>query len=154
MTTFVSTNDKVIVKLLNWLIKALSKDKSRPVLNGVFIRNGKMTAVDGFRMHEIPTPEMLREYTGKILEMGTTKAGAGIPIVEIEGKFPDCEELWPKRDPEFVIGVNPKYLIDALSAPPSDDTPMAILRFWGEHSPLQVDIGETRSLIMPMHIPD
>ena len=137
---------------IRWLQKGASKDKARPVLNGIHVANGYTWSADGFRLHAIRTPRCLTDAEGEIV---TGKVNAGEFIAELDtivGTYPDTSQLLPIEAPEFEIAIDPKYLREALAGM---DGPVR-LRFYGSTKPMEVLGAKGDSyryaLVMPMHL--
>jgi DNA polymerase III sliding clamp (beta) subunit (PCNA family) len=150
--------NKLQSKLVNWVKRAVSKDDARPVLNGINI-NGAVVGVDGFRLHAIPS-NVVQEVVDDIGEDSTValpslKVGENIVEPEpIEGTFPDYLQILPTKDHAVAIGVNPKFLIDALRDMDKGDAVRIVV--YDENSPIEVHgrINDlpTYAIIMPMHL--
>lgn len=157
-TTFSTTFDKVNSKLLNWLRKSLSKDDARPTLQNIFVKNGQVFACDGMRIHAIPTPEPLKEHIGQLLtpvgkSTSPDRLEAFVTVEDVT--YPDVNQVYPIGQPVFKIGVNPKFLIDALSGFEG----YVSLSFYGPHVPILVksthsDNPDQNALVMPVFLND
>ena len=109
---------------IDYLNLAVSDDKERPVLMGIFIDGATAVSANGFVMHIVPTPECLKPFDGKILKLdklAVTKnslyssptyfTGAGEVI---EGQFPDYRSIAAFGNAHFQIGLNLKLLRNAI----------------------------------------
>lgn len=144
-----------------WLLKAVAKDKVRPVLARLFhqTKTSEAVAADGFRMH-IVTPSPLKgicRKSGMVLVEKLSPEFALVKNDKCEGTFPDYKQILPTRRPVFKFGVNPKYLIDALSG--IDD--MAVISLYSPTAPFLVegfidkDKGyAAKAMVMPMYLKD
>ena len=146
--------DKNEKKLLSWLRKATSPDKTRPVLNSLHVKNGTSEACDGIRVHSAPTPERWQEHTGKMI-LFASKTTQDVNEVQYEenGTYPDINQVKPMGDFTFRVGVNPKILIDALSGFDG----MVSLTFYSDTKPFYVkdtdaDNPDQWALIMPVYL--
>ena len=147
-------------KVLRWVSQAISKDKTRPVLRGIRFENGTVVGTDGYRMHVAPRPtlgidegfpfdEDAASYEGKI------RAGAFVEeLTPIDGTYPDWKGIDPfeqSQVPEFTIGVNGKYLSQAVK-----DLGNVKLTFYGPSSPIRIDAmdeeDERYVVLMPVHL--
>jgi hypothetical protein len=152
--------NKEETKLLNWLNKARSTDPMRDTLSSIQVKNGVTVAVDGMRMHFIPTPDCIKELN---LAKDTaikqvTKSLHADTLAEFDTppqNYPDIDQVMPRGESKFRIGVNPKFLIDALSGFDGN----VILTFYGPTLPFTVtslDDKESiqKALIMHCYIGD
>jgi hypothetical protein len=147
--------NKAEVKLLNWLNKARSNDPMRDTLNSIQVKNGTTVAADGFRMHFIETPECLKGIFKNPTAIKQVTKLHPDTLVEFDetNNYPNVDQVLPRGDSCFRIGVNPKYLIDALSGFDG----YVILTFYGPTRPFMVTSlddkdSEQKALIMPVHI--
>lgn len=55
---------------LRWVLKAASKDSSRPALQTIHIKNGTLITTDGFRIHRwrFPSSSIFKTYDDKFIE--------------------------------------------------------------------------------------
>jgi DNA polymerase III sliding clamp (beta) subunit (PCNA family) len=165
------TIGKPVNYALRWLLRATAKEDSRPVLKCVQVDSKDTFAVtaDGFRLHFIHLddedwdtfmPADLPEGKINVEKPGVNDYKVEVSESEINSPFPDVLEIVPRTEPTFVIGVNPRYLIDALSEM-EPDKPVA-LAFHAPTSPFEV-FGRLKggkkyggfkaySVIMPMHL--
>jgi len=140
--------------LIRWVQKAAAKDETRPVITGINVADGTITGVDGFRMHAAKTPECLQDTTGIV--RGKVPSGNFVAeLTEVEGKFPNMDQVMPKGPVQFAIAVNAKYLKEALAG--MDPERPTILRFFTPRGAFEVfghDKAENElyALVMPMHL--
>jgi hypothetical protein len=142
-------------KILNWLKKAIGKDNALPIMQTVYIKNGKTVTCDGMRIHLISTPECLKEHEGVLIPQDKIRADTLCVFETTEDKYIPYEQVFPLRDPVFKIGVNPKFLIDALSG----FNGHCVLTFYGKTEPILItdmdkENPEQKALIMPVYLED
>lgn len=147
--------DKTDKKILSWLRKSASKiNDGIPILQSMNVLNGTAVSCDKFRVHSIPTPESLKEHTGKVLQFTTNTLQDINEFEELPAcEYPNIEQVKPMGDFTFRVGVNPKLLIDALSGFDG----MVSLTFYGDTKPFYVkdtDAGnpDQWALIMPVYL--
>ena len=82
-----------------------------------------------------------------------------VPTRNIEGTFPNWEQVLPKEEPKFRIGVNPALLRELLEVAESNSRKgvAVCMEFWSENEPMRVctDNGhgiKTTLILMPMKI--
>jgi hypothetical protein len=157
------TRSKDDAVTLRWLQKATAQNDGRPTLSGVCRSNGKAVSSDGFRLHITPTPDVLDPLPdGTILKINDGRAlhktaGRVYPTEQIEGTFPDWEQIVPEDDPNLVIAFNPKYLREAIDLPqPAGSTDMVVLKFYTSQTPavIQDMNGTHQAVLMPMYLGD
>jgi hypothetical protein len=144
-------------KLITWLRKALSDD-DRPTLTQIHVKNGRTETCDGCRAHIAETPECFKtqDFAEALLTPLAKSTRADIPN-EFEANtetlnYPDLEQVTPKAPFKYVIGIDPKYLSEALSIfPPGEPV---ILEFRTPREPVIVRSNSTpaKAIIMPMFI--
>jgi hypothetical protein len=147
--------NKEETKLINWLNKARSTDPARDTLSSIQVKNGVTVAVDGYRMHFIPTPDCIKEL--KLPEptaiKQVTKSLHAETLAEFDtppNNFPDIDQVMPRGESCFKIGVNPKFLIDALSGFDGNVT----LTFYQDVKPFTVtSLDDKESLQMAIIMP-
>ena len=152
--------NKETARQMKWLQQSTSKEQNRPVLTGFFVKYDKTVAVDGYTLFEAPTPDEFNEYLGKII-----RPKRAIPVTpqlveyeEIDGVFPDYEQVVPNGEPEFRIGLSREFLGRLRDMPADND--MLIVNFYGEKRPIKVeskvktddDVLRFTAVIMPMNI--
>jgi hypothetical protein len=152
--------NKAEVKLLNWLNKAKCTDPMRDTLNSIQVKNGTTVAVDGYRMHFIPTPECLKGiFKNPTAIKQVNKSLHADTLAEFDdtlaNNYPDIDQVLPRGESCFRIGVNPKFLIDALSGFDGH----VILTFYADVKPFTVTSLDDKdslqkALIMPCYIGD
>jgi hypothetical protein len=147
--------NKAEVKLLNWLNKAKCTDPMRDTLNSIQIKNGTTVAVDGFRMHFIPTPDCLKDLDNTAIKQISKLHADTLAEFDTQNNYPDVDQVLPRGESCFKIGVNPKYLIDALSGFDGN----VILTFYSNVKPFTVTSlydkdSLQKALIMPVNIGD
>ena len=151
----IKLKDKETSRTVRWLSKALSKDKSRPILNCIRVEGDKTVAADGFRMHIIPTPEDYQELEGKTIEPlnNITVTPNPVEYREDDGNFPDwnmIREPLNKRS-TVTFAVNQNLLAD-LKDMPAENGRLFISIEPGKLSPILVntDVPGVEAVIMPM----
>ena len=152
---YIKPTDKEQAKTLKWLHSGCSKDQARQVLTGIEVQSKYTYSTDGFRLMRIETPEYLVEYEGKVIKpLNTLPANPQvIEWEEVDGTFPDCEQVIETDKPEyFSFAVNKKLLADAIKTMPGDD--MITLSFTGNKEPVRITTDDALLLIMPMHLDD
>ena len=121
ITTIALSKEK---KLVKWLIKAMTRDSHRPRLEVVSKKDDLVMATDGFRLHVAQAPHCMddlpdtREGQANYLPDVATKHIVWEPWVE---DFPSLVGILPEGEPMATIGVNPKYLAEALAGFEGDD---------------------------------
>lgn len=150
---FVIKGDKEASQIVRLLQTCTSKDDSRPVLMCVHVQNGLAEATDGHRTMTVPAPEELPEGLTRI----ESKAKVSALLVNAkteEGMFPDIGAVAPKREPVFVINVNPKTLGEVLMEL-SRVTDRVRFEFHGPDSPFSVrSTGEEKFYSLGMPVTD
>jgi len=147
--------NKEETKLLNWLNKARSTDPMRDTLSSIQVKNGVTVAVDGYRIHFIPTPECIKELNlakDTVIKQ-VSKSLHADTLAEFDTppqNYPDIDQVMPRGKTCFTIGADAKYLIDALSG----FSGKVVLTFYSTREPFTVtslDNKESiqKALIMP-----
>lgn len=107
---------------LKWLALAASPDETRPMLTGLFVKNGLTASTDIFRLHVAPTPDAVADLQGKIVrpQAGKWPAAASkaqsyaVPVQELVGyNFPHYEAIVKDCQAQPVAGtirIAGKYL--------------------------------------------
>ena len=151
MYTF-KLDSKEQCKAVKWVQLAASKDKARAILNGLYINNGETAASDGFRMHIIETPDALTQFTSKVIQpVSTVTVTPQIQeVTEIEGTFPDYNQIVPTKEPVFQIRINPAYLAGLKDMPGEEEG--VLLSFTAHNEPVKVTKGDSVAVIMPMQL--
>lgn len=146
---------------------ATSTDQARDALRGIHVTKEKITAADGFVLHQAPTPYSLQMFLsnqGKdemILKPdGVIRKNPKAQIwEEIDAKFPDAEQIITgatKEKPIFRIALNTE-LLKKLDEIPGNTV---ILDFSGPGEPVvarPLDVEsypDTLGMIMPMNLKD
>jgi hypothetical protein len=154
----IHTSDKQEVNAIRWLLSAAAKDITRPVLEGIYIDGEKSATADGFRMHIVPTPEILKQFAGKIMKIfGNLSPNKIVETEEVEGTFPDYEQLIPKGTPHFRTAVDAKYLKEAaelVAGEKKNDDRKLVLTFWDPTWPFSLESSQGQAVIMPMFLED
>jgi hypothetical protein len=139
--------------LIRWLQKMASSDAGRPVLTGLNVDNGQTVACNGFRMVVIDTPEFLQDAEGKIVRSRVSAGEFESELEEIDGTYPDYQGIYPKKEAQAIISVNPKLLREMLSG--LSELPVSLV-VYGDTLPMEL-YGKTRDerdaymILMPMH---
>jgi len=136
-------------KTMKWLKKAVSKDAARLALQAVNNENGHLEAVDGFRLHATNAIENFPEGLHGI-DAVTGKTGNWIVQSLEKVTFPDTSQIVPDKEPILEIGINPQYLIDALSGFDKGET--VKLTFYSPNHPMEVSGEEKYAMIMPANL--
>ena len=124
------------IKLLQRLAKFCSQDKTRPVLCSIKIKDGKAYASDGCKLMRVDmnlpdcfiSPKFVRrlathsEWQFRVAGEEAINAGThGVDIYEkqVTGTIPQYDALYPKKEPQKYIVVNPnkewEYVFDGTS---------------------------------------
>ena len=124
------------IKVLQRLAKFCSQDKTRPVLCSIKIKNGKAYASDGYKLMRVDmnlpdcfiSPKFVKrlathsEWQFRVAGEEAINAGThGIDIYEkqVAGTIPQYDTLYPKKEPQKYIVVNPnkewEYIFDGTS---------------------------------------
>lgn len=124
------------IKLLQRLARFCSQDKTRPVLCSIKIKGGKAYASDGYKLMRVDmnlpdcfiSPKFVRrlathsEWQFRVAGEEAINAGThGVDIYEkqVTGTIPQYDTLYPKKEPQKYIVVNPKkelkYIFDGTS---------------------------------------
>ena len=154
---------------------AAAKGVIRPVLHCVHIRKGLIEAADGYILVQ---KEIDYEGEEKILlegeavrKLGDDKSIQGVVFSSTDGKrfevlgqdvtvltgqsgtFPDLDKLIPSGEPVFKIALSRKLLKKLISALDDSDVPVRF-KFYGEHSPVKVEIPteDTLAVLMPKEV--
>jgi hypothetical protein len=101
---------KASASIVKWLLKAKSKDETRPPLSCVSI-NGKLETCDGTRLHS--AVRILKDEIEDGL-YNVTVTGDLVITEPVNETFPDTSKLGFAK-PTIRLSINPKYLVDALS---------------------------------------
>jgi len=145
---------------LRWFQKAIKKTTSwgKGVLRGIFIReDGTTISVDGYRLHQGPTPPALEKFAGKVIRFNGGNVIYKSPdrkyaTQELEGKFPSTDHLFPQGLPDAAISIDKEFLMDAIEMPNEDG--QIVLEFYRDEKGglLVVSNEETdhRAIIMHM----
>ena len=153
---FIKFKNKQETRAMRFVQDACSTDPSRPILTSIRIENGKTIAADGYRLHIAPTPETLKEYEGKQLKPERRIRVNPQPeeFEEVEGTFPDWQQIVPDRLPVYRIALDKNFLADLGNMP--SDSDVLILEFGSPNHPVMAYTNsqgeEYQALIMPMHI--
>jgi len=139
--------------VIRWVQGAATKDKTRPMLTGINVADGSIVACDGFRLHAAKKPECW-DVEGTV--KGKVPSGDFVADLEtIECKYPDFHQVMPTGEVVFSIGVNAKYLKEALAG--MDPAQPTILRFFTASGAFEI-FGKDKkendlyALVMPMYI--
>ena len=124
------------IKLLQRLAKFCSQDKTRPVLRSIKIKDGKAYASDGYKLMRVDmklpdcfiSTKFVRrlsthsEWQFRVAGEEAINAGThGVDIYEkqVTGTIPQYDTLYPKKEPQKYIVVNPnkelEYIFDGTS---------------------------------------
>lgn len=124
------------IKVLQRLAKFCSKDTTRPVLCSIKIKDGKAYASDGYKLMRVDmnlpdcfiSPKFVKrlathsEWQFRVAGEEAINAGThGIDIYEkqVTGIIPQYDILYPKKEPQKYIVVNPckewEYIFDGTS---------------------------------------
>jgi hypothetical protein len=132
----------------------------RDTLSSIQVKNSVTLAVDGYRMHFIPTPDCIKELNlaEPTAIKQVSKSLHADTLAEFDTppqNYPDIDQVMPRGEPCFTIGADAKYLIDALSGFDGK----VILTFYGPKLPFTVTSLDDResiqkALIMPCNIGD
>ena len=101
MGTFIIT-ERGELRLIIWAAKALSKDKTRPALNGFGISTIEgekvMCATDGGRAHWVPCPDALKELPdGSCLSKTALNRTTCVLTLE-DRQYPNISQVVPSRE--------------------------------------------------------
>jgi hypothetical protein len=120
---------------LKWLASATvpEKEAGAPRLGMVHvkIKDGVAIATDGFRMHMAWLNSNLAARLDGLhrIRKFMTRGEIEIEHVEAELRFPDFTAVIPQADGRVLIGVNPKFLADAVANLEDADDKYAVLSF-------------------------
>lgn len=124
------------IKILQRLAKFCSQDTTRPVLCSIKIKDGKAYASDGYKLMRVDmnlpdcfiSPKFVRrlathsEWQFRVAGEEAINAGThGVDIYEkqVTGTIPQYDTLYPKKEPQKYIVVNPnkgwEYIFDGTS---------------------------------------
>lgn len=124
------------IKLLQRLARFCSQDKTRPVLCSIKIKDGKAYASDGYKLMRVDmnlpdcfiSTKFVRrlathsEWQFRVAGEEAINAGTnGVDIFEkqVTGTIPQYDTLYPKKEPQKYIVVNPnkewEYIFDGTS---------------------------------------
>jgi len=154
---------------------AATKEEIRPVLHCVHIRKGLIEATDGFLLvqkkieyegeekilldtesvkrlkdHRVTKRVVFSSTDGKRFEV----LGQDVTVLTGQsGTFPDLDKLIPSGEPVFKIALSRKLLKKLISALDDSDVPVRF-KFYGEHSPVKVEIPteDTLAVLMPKEV--
>ena len=141
-------------KILKWVQSAISKDDARATLTGTYFHDNKMVCADGWRLNVTDIPKGLENIAG-LKDTGKVRAGENIlELSDIEGQFPDYDQIIPKGDPTIRIGVNPLFLMEVLKG--LDKDAILIIDITTPSQPIalrsKIEGQDTLTVLMPMHI--
>jgi len=118
------TGNKAERNAINYLILAVTKDKTRPILGGVFVDGPNAMAANGFVLHIVPTPKCLKPFDGKVVKLGKLTIIKGAKASDekyfvataevVEGDFPDYTKIARINHANFQIGVDLGLLRNAI----------------------------------------
>jgi hypothetical protein len=149
---------------LQWLLKARSKDITRPNITGILIESAKIIATDGHRLHIITNPYPSippGEYDiyginqskviliSKVVDDKNKFPNWNRPVITMEGNAPE-HEIAVDHPTYFYIEIlkhricNIKLLEGAIS-----DEPMNV-RIYGENQPVIITTLTRTAIVMPM----
>lgn len=124
------------IKVLQRLAKFCSQDTTRPVLCSIKIKDGKAYASDGYKLMRVDmnlpdcfiSPKFVKrlathsEWQFRVAGEEAINAGThGVDIYEkqVTGTIPQYDTLYPKKEPQKYIVVNPdkewEYIFDGTS---------------------------------------
>lgn len=140
-------------KLIRWLQKATTKSEDRS-LDGIYVCDGHVVACDGIRMHAAPTPDCLKKWDG-IWDGRVPSGDFAADLEQVEGIYPDYNQIMPTDPPQYEIAMSARLLIEALQGM-KEDSNMVIFRFRGKHDPVEIFGPEAKvyALLMPMKCRD
>ena len=155
---------------------AVSKEEVyRPVLRYVHIRKGLIEAADGYilvqKKIDYEEEEKILLDGEAVRKLGDNKSTQGVAFSSTDGKryeargqnttiltrqsgtYLDTDKLIPSGEPVFKIALSRKILKKLISALDDSDVPVRF-KFYGEHSPVKVEIPteDTLAVLMPMMI--
>jgi len=149
-------------KVVKWVLQARSKDKSRPVLTGVFIEHLNdipvMVCCDGFKAF---AAELEGEYEDGLYTV-LTHSNKILVLEPLSGMFPNYKAILKDgikdgqvidTDNNNLTNIDPKMLKAAASMP-SDDIQIAA---GGWNKPMAFSGGsglKMYGMIMPRHLKD
>ena len=149
--------DKNETKIAQFIQRAQSTDESRPILNGINV-NGSVVAVDGFRLHAVSTETLypFADLAGKTVDVGKIRSGDNLlEAEEIEGNYPDWQQILPTTEPVVKIQVDPAFLVDACKTLDKGEAITVVIH--DNLSPFEIHgtiNGEpVYAMIMPMNDP-
>lgn len=169
---------KELKRIMDVCKKTVSKDMSKPILTQINLKYKDevltASAVDGFRVNQVLVREVVTDsdlfevnipviaVTEKVLDVNIYFddrrirfeyiGGKKEEYYLIEGDFVKVDQSFPKGEPEFTIGVNPKLLKEMCEAYMKNGVKAMELKFYGKLSPIVVETGSSRQLILPLRL--
>jgi len=154
-------------RVIQWLLVATTETRPALALEGVNVGDEQLVTGDGFRLHTTDANEIPPLYASKGKTMTFTtvplvsECYVGIQETQSPNKFPDHSfvlERARENEVAIEIGVNPKFLIEALRN--LDDNKSVRLVFYDPAQAFEVNgtikTGEeetkVQALIMPMYL--
>ncbi len=98
--------------ILRWLALAASKDKAKPSLRTINIREDKATATDGHVLNQYNYEDGVHQMFGlppglyEIIKLAKTE----VQLVPSDERFPDTDSVWPDLDAYKVVSLTGCYL--------------------------------------------
>lgn len=149
--------DKSDSKKLQFLLAAINKDESRPILKCVDFNDAAVTT-DGFRLHALNTEDLINEDLKSLkgtFDLGKVRAGENIidPEPFDSGDYPEYQNILPKQNHGALIVLKPKFLVEFCKYLDKDKPVYIMLR--GSDKPIELkgtlDDTDVYGIIMPMH---
>ncbi len=97
--------------ILRWLALAASKDKAKPSLRTINIREDKATATDGHVLNQYNYEDGVHQMLGlppglyEVIKLTKTE----VQLVPSDERFPDTDSVWPDLGTYKVVSLNGCY---------------------------------------------
>jgi DNA polymerase III sliding clamp (beta) subunit (PCNA family) len=171
-----SESAKESKSIVRWIMRALSKDQARPVLQCVkleFVKMVddaypvvKMVSTDGFRIHVAENITLPLRLNGPAiiqepLESGLYEmrfSGDFLTLKKQEGNYPDYEAVFPKEYQDAIpegIAFNGKFLAETGDIPNCE---LVKMKFGTHNTPAMITGFDSNknviafAVLMPMHL--
>ena len=142
---------------IRWLHGGISKDDSRPVLQGLSVKNGITVTTDGWQLRIAPTPESLKNLDTELIELEKAPRAGGdmVKTFNVDGDYPDWSGVIPSGEPVFQITLNAELLASLVKdMGETKINPSIELSFYSPTKPIIFKSADKFALLMPMHSAD
>ena len=137
-------------QVIRWLHSGTT-DEGKRSLEALNVEDDIAVVADGFSLRVISTPELLKEFKGKLVRLDKPPRVAGdvVKTEIIEDKFPDWRGVIPDGEPTYQITLDGGKLAAIIS-----EMGAVTLEFHSPSQPVIIKSEDRYALLMPMHSDD